>query len=82
MTHYVEDPKKYPTKKAFREAILAGENVRVVDPAIVGSVSGEVRTVLRILESRGEEFYTVTNHPKRSWYATVDRGRGGQLRVS
>lgn len=67
----------YQTKKAFKEAVLANPSmVWCEDPSIFsGSYSGFVVDVLRV---KGE--FTVTNHPKRSWFARVYL-KGGQVRV-
>lgn len=66
MTHIVS-PSKYPSKKAFKEAVAADPaHVYVDDPSIFDPVSGSVSYVV----SRKQDF-TVTNHPKRSWFARV-----------
>lgn len=73
MTH-ITDCK---TKKAFKEAVK--ENplaVYVEDPSIFDPVTGNVRDVAR---KKGS--FTVTNHPKRSWFAMVEYN-GGNIKVS
>lgn len=65
---------QYATKKAFREAVLARDGrVALTDPSYVDPFYGTLR---EYLERRGN--CTVTNHPKRSWYASVKAdGKGG-----
>lgn len=66
MTHIV-NPKKYLTKKAFIEAVNTDPNrVYLDDPAIVGARAGSVTHVMQ-----GKDMITVTNHPKRSWFAKI-----------
>lgn len=65
MTHITD---KFPTKKAFKEAVkVDAKAVYVTDPSIIGAVSGSVEYVATTLE-----YFTVTNHPKRSWYAAIE----------
>lgn len=48
-----------------------------VDPSLFGGVSG---TAEEILESK--DFFTATNHPKRSWFAHISRNkRTGKITV-
>lgn len=57
------------TKKQFREkAINTPDRTWVDDPSIFSPVSG---TITDVLMHKGE--FTVTNHPKRSWFARVYR---------
>jgi hypothetical protein len=71
MSHIVS-PARYPSKKAFKEAVTANpEAVYVDDPSLFDPCSG---SVAHILERHGS--FTVTNHPKRSWYAAVTRKNG------
>ncbi len=66
MTHY-SGSNKYPTKKSLKEAIKNDPNsVELVDPSMFNAVSG---TVPEILEQKNP--FTVTNHPKRSWFAEI-----------
>lgn len=58
----------YPTKKAFKRAVESHGSVYLSDPAVVNPCSGYVSKVLKELSS-----VTVTNHPKRSWYASISR---------
>jgi len=69
MTHITN---KYQTKKSFKEAVKANaKNVFVSDPSVVGAVSGSVEFVAETLK-----YFTVTNHPKRSWYAAIELKNG------
>lgn len=64
MTHIAPH---FKTKKAFKAAVAEDpERVFVEDPSLFAPISGSVRDVLVM----GGEF-TVTNHPKRSWFARV-----------
>lgn len=65
----------YATKKALRTAVAAGLDVTVTDPSIF-----KPRTfyVSDMIEGQSE---VVTNHPKRSWFAKIER-KGGKLRVT
>lgn len=77
MTHIVSTS-RYPSKKAFREAVAAKAGaVYCDDPSIFNPCSG---TVAEILSSRAN--FTVTNHPKRSWFASVAKARDGTIKVS
>lgn len=73
MTH-IADPYTYPTKKSLKEAIKTDPTkVYLTDPSIINSVSG---SVAEILEQKNP--ITVTNHPKRSWFAEIkiaDKGK-------
>jgi len=70
MTHIAS----YPSKKHFKEAALAGK-AYVDDPSMFSPVSGRID---QVLDQKGE--ITVTNHPKRSWFARVYR-KDGQIKV-
>lgn len=73
MTHIAS----YPTKKAFAEAVRADPSkVYVDDPAIVRPNGGRLTSVLA-----QDDCITVTNHPKRSWYARVFLNRSGSIVV-
>lgn len=75
MPHIVS-PSRYPSKKAFKEAVAADPSkVYVEDPSFFSPVSG---TVVEVLEKAGG--FTVTNHPKRSWFAAVNK-RGERIVV-
>lgn len=65
MTHIAN----YPTKKAFKEAVKANpEKVYLDDPSMFDPVSGSVAVVMA-----RKGMVTVTNHPKRSWFACIKR---------
>ena len=67
----------YPTKKAFKEAVANDPNsVWISDPACVDPCSGYLEDVLAI---KGQ--VEVTNHPRRSWYASVTYNADGKLIV-
>lgn len=66
MTHITE---VFKTKKDFKTATLADPTrVYLEDPAIIGAVSGSVAEIMKV-----KDLITVTNHPKRSWFAQVKR---------
>lgn len=63
---------KYPTKKAFKQAIEDDPcAVLIEDPAVMQDwlKYGYPRFTLDIMQ-QGDSI-TVTNHPKRSWFAAV-----------
>ena len=67
--------KRYPTKKSFREAALAGDNIWIEDPSFFNPrcfYSDDIPP------GRTE---VVTNHPKRSWFAQIGRKPSGELFV-
>lgn len=65
----------YPTKKAFREALaVQGPALIIEDPSFFAPYYGPIVSHPDISASRS---ITVTNHPKRSWFASVD----GTLKV-
>lgn len=73
---------QYPTKKAFKEAVAADPRaVSVEDPSLMPSWCkyGPSFTLdtLRVGDS-----ITVTNHPKRSWFAQVTRESELAFKVS
>jgi hypothetical protein len=73
MTHIVS-PTRYPTKKAFREAVARDpSHVYVEDPSMFNPFSGSVSECLAYFASKS---FTVTNHPRRSWYASVRLVKG------
>lgn len=61
----------YKTKKAFKEAVAEGLRVIVEDPSFFDPYHG---TLDNYLETRGG--CVVTNHPKRSWFAAVEKKNG------
>lgn len=86
MTHIVP-PSLYPTKKSFKLAVMNSlqtspidgqriSRVYVDDPSMfAGAMSGDVVTV-----AMAKGMFTVTNHPKRSWFACV-KYKDGKLTV-
>lgn len=77
MTHIVS-PTKFKSKKAFKEAVMADpQNVFVEDPSLFNPYSGNVEAVFKIKGA-----FTVTNHPKRSWFAAVECNKNGDIIVT
>lgn len=73
MTHQVN----YPTKKAFKEAVLANpDSVYLDDPSFFDPVSGSVTEIL----NKKNKLITVTNFNKRSWFASVYY-KNGEIKV-
>jgi hypothetical protein len=70
----IVDPQRFKHKKALRLAIEAGEPVLITDPSIV-----RPRTFFSSEIVEGE-MVTVTNHPKRQWFAQIER-KNGKLEV-
>tara|TARA_Y100000034_G_C6610457_1_gene265848 strand:- start:116 stop:436 length:321 start_codon:yes stop_codon:yes gene_type:complete len=68
---------QFATKKAFKEAVENDPNdVIVEDPSIFNPFHGSLTL---LLERVGD--IVVTNHPKRSWFASV-KWNGGLVKVS
>ena len=72
MTHIAS----YPSKKAFKEACKAGLDPYLDDPSMFDPVSGRVS---QIMQKRN--MITVTNHPKRSWFACIKANGDGSYKV-
>jgi hypothetical protein len=71
MTH-IANASLYPTKKAFKLAVSEGKDPYLEDPSIFGNnLSGRLQD---IMQQTG--MITVTNHPKRSWFACVKNING------
>lgn len=68
MTHIIDS--RIKTKKAFKEAVKTGEKVYLDDLSIFNPISGFLEDVM----AEREEI-TVTNHPKRSWFARVRKSK-------
>lgn len=66
---------RYPTKKSLKEALEKGEAVTIEDPSIVAP---RVFTTDDI-PLGGKE--VVTNHPKRSFFVSIERRVDGTIRV-
>lgn len=75
MTCIVKNIIKYPTKKALREAVAAGEIVSFEDPSIFNP-----RWFTTYTMAKGTT-EVVTNHPKRSWFAQVTKDLNGKVVV-
>lgn len=73
MTHIIG----FKTKKAFKEAVaLKGADfISVDDPSMFNPCSG---TVAEVAKKLGH--FTVTNHPKRSWFAAVTL-KDGKIKI-
>jgi hypothetical protein len=70
----------YPTKKAFREALaVQGPALRIEDPSIYWPYCGAIAAHPDIAAGLA---ITVTNHPKRSWFASVCPAGNGAIKVS
>ncbi len=68
--------KKYPTKKKFKEAVLNDPTkVFLNDPSIFQNATGFVSDIMTYRDS-----ITVTNHPKRSWFAEVKIAKRGKYK--
>ena len=72
MTCIVE-ANQYPSKKALKEAIEAGKEVIIRDPSVVAPFHGPL---LQHPDINGLCGITITNHPKRSWFAAVRTSLG------
>ena len=83
MTHIAS----HKTKKAFKEAVALsqerdengqakGRTVYLDDPSMFNPVSGSVFEIMQQVNR-----ITVTNHPKRSWFASVTRKPDGSFKV-
>ena len=65
----------YPTKKAFKAAVAAqGPAINIEDPSIFAPYYGPLSQHPDIAKGKS---ICVTNHPKRSWFASV----GGDCKV-
>lgn len=78
MTHIVS-PTKYKSKKAFKEAVKNNpDSVVLDDPSVFGNaISGSVTYIMSQTDN-----ITVTNHPKRSWFAAIKLNKKGSIVVS
>lgn len=89
MTHIVQG---FKTKKALKEAVAhlcSGEagigNIRFDDPSVHAPRPVELYLIDGKLTIDGlppNQSIYVTNHPKRSWFARVSRGREDKIVVS
>jgi hypothetical protein len=69
----------HKTKKAFKQAVADNPQTPIEDPSIFASYYGRIDTHPG-LQDAGSSI-TVTNHPKRSWFAQVKRV-GTELKVT
>ena len=67
-------PSSIKTKKALREALVGGKRIFLTDPSMFNPQSRYV------YEIKDGESVIVTNHPRRSWFATITK-RDGKLEV-
>jgi hypothetical protein len=74
----IVDPEVFPTKKSLREAVARCPGaVYIEDPSIfAGSRSCFTAADIKVGES-----LVVTNHPKRSWFASIRRTGEESYRV-
>ncbi len=73
----IVNPQAYKTKKSFKQAVKDGIDPMITDPSIFDPFYGRLS---EIIEKKGE--ITVTNHPKRSWFARVYKSkRNGRIIV-
>jgi hypothetical protein len=72
MTHIVS-PTKFKSKKAFKEAITANPHVYLDDPSWFDPKSGYIDELFQDFPGL---LVTVTNHPKRSWFAAIKLNKG------
>jgi hypothetical protein len=72
----IADPNKYPSKKKFKEAVKEDPSkVFLNDPSIVGNSTGYVSEIIK-----HKNPFTVTNHPKRTWFAEVKISERGKYK--
>ncbi len=67
------------TKKAFKVEVKENYQFPIEDPSIIRPFYGAI-DLHPSLQTKGR-FITVTNHPKRSWFALVRRMPDGSLKV-
>lgn len=73
----------YPTKKAFKEAIAADPGkVYITDPALMQEWLKFGVTQFTVAQLQPSQSFIVTNHPKRSWFATVQCIGDNKFRVA
>lgn len=74
---------QYPTKKAFKAAVAKNPcEVIVQDPALMPEwlPTGYANFSLDVLKPG--QHICVTNHPKRSWFAVIERQGEGKFKIS
>jgi hypothetical protein len=70
---------QHKTKKAFKEAVADDPQTPIEDPSIVRPFNGRIDEHPDLQVDGGST--TVTNHPRRSWFAQVERV-GTELKVT
>ena len=71
----------FKTKKAFKEAVEAGATIYIQNPSPFLPGTHEIHNGAKVDEIRYGHPVLVTNHPKRSWYAIIERKDNGKLVV-
>ena len=69
------NPVKYSIRKKLKDAIQLGEDIQIEDPSIFNP-----RMFTTADMGRGEKI-VVTNHPKRSYFCTIEKDIDGKLKV-
>ncbi|RLD03106.1 MAG: hypothetical protein DRI65_13595 [Chloroflexota bacterium] len=67
---------KLKTKKALKEAAANGSNIDIYDP----SIFNERR--FSTSEMKAGDHEVVTYHPRRSWFAVIEKHADGTVTVS
>lgn len=71
----IVDIKQYPTKLSLRRALAAREAITIEDPSVFAP---RKFTTAEMVPGQSE---VVTNHPKRSWFATLIKKEDGRIEV-
>ena len=68
----------FKTKKEFKNAVNNNEFILMENPSIFEPYSGNLKNYFDTQMERGKYNYveTFTNHPKRSWFASVHKKQG------
>ena len=73
----------YPTKKAFKEAVAADSStVQIEDPSLMKEWRKYGSNYFTLAVMKPGDSFTVTNHPKRSWFAEVKCTGDGVYKVN
>lgn len=72
----------YATKKALKEAVMIGKHPTFIDPSFDPSWRKFGKEEFGLLDVPVGQSFTVTNHPKRSWFAEVKRVAESKWSVS
>lgn len=73
------------TKKELKERVKSGYigNIGIEDPSIVNSWFSSLRDWIESVKAgKLPNNFVITNHPKRSWFATLKINTDGKLIVS